>query len=84
MNATQDIRISLTDYERFILKFYNHRVYGGQRLGQAFCNAFNVGDARLFYELDNRESLDLIDSFIGDDATHHYVEPRNFVPNKPR
>ena len=28
MNATQDIRISLTDYERFILKFYNHRVYG--------------------------------------------------------
>ena len=85
MTTTTEIRISLSDYERFIFKFYNLRAYGPQRLGQAFCNSFDVGDARLFYELDSRESLDLIDSFIScDEPTHRFTEPRNFVPNKPR
>ena len=74
-----DVRINVADYERFVSNFYHKKTYPNQRLGQAFCNAFGITNPALFYEMDNREAIDLIESFIvNDDSNHCFQEP--YIP----
>lgn len=37
----------ILEFERLYFEF---SIYGSQRYGQAFCNHFNITDAKLFYE----------------------------------
>jgi hypothetical protein len=80
-----EVKITLGDYERFIHQYFNVRAYTSQRLGQAFCNAFGLTCPNIFYEMDNREVTDWMQSCIiynDDEPTYKMTkEPHTpFIP----
>lgn len=55
------MRITPRQYATFIRDYFTLRVYGNQRVGQAFCNEFGVDDNHgLFYERDRPTALEII------------------------
>lgn len=52
--------ITQQEMSRFVIKFFK-RGYLDQRLGQAFCNEFNIDDLMLFYvDINSRNVIDYI------------------------
>jgi hypothetical protein len=58
-----EVKVPMMDANSFVTRFYNG-TYWPQRLGQAFCNEFNVPssdlEGKLFFTQDNLEAIDLI------------------------
>lgn len=79
------VKITLGDYERFIYQYFNVRAYKSQRLGQAFCNTFGLTLPNIFYEMDNREVMDWMQSCIiyNDDEPTYKMSQEPHAPFIP-
>ena len=53
-------RVSLIEYARFLEAYWLDGEYKNQRIGQYFCNRFDVTDDLLFYETEHDKALDRI------------------------
>lgn len=54
-------KITRGQYQQFIDDYYHGR-HKGQRLGQAFCNTFNIVDPSAFNDVNEEHALDHIES----------------------
>ena len=55
------MKITMEEYSTFIMEFYEGQERGSVvRLGQAFCNKFDVTDTVLFYSEDPWEISDIL------------------------
>lgn len=53
------MKISVAEFNVFFKEFFSWN--SGQRLGQAFCNAYNINnDSYLFYEQNTAKAIDYI------------------------
>ena len=50
MSQVTDLNISMKDFNRFYVKYYGEPEFKHQRIGQAFCNEYNLTNSVLFYE----------------------------------
>lgn len=48
--------ITHDEYRQFLIDYEERDLYPNQRLGQAFCNKYNLTDNALFYEPNNYRS----------------------------
>ena len=51
--------ITVQRFNDFMVSFYKERIKG-YRLGQAFCNTFDITDSVLFYEEDDEVAIEYI------------------------
>jgi len=58
------ISISGEQLAKFFVRFYKDHLGKYQRLGQAFCNEFNITDPFLFYEADDKKATELINQYL--------------------
>lgn len=55
------MKLTPRQYAEFIKNYFTLRLFGNQRVGQAFCNEYNIDDAHgLFYERDRATALEII------------------------
>jgi len=51
---------SLEEIGDFLKRYHDPKHVKNQRLGQAFCNEFNIQDHKLFYEKDDYSAIQYI------------------------
>jgi hypothetical protein len=55
------MKLTPRQYAEFIKNYFTLRQFGNQRVGQAFCNEYNIDDNyNLFYERDRTTALEII------------------------
>lgn len=58
-------KITQEEYFKFLADYDQKNLYPNQRLGQAFCNKFDIEDSELFYKHDNYlSSIYIADYFV--------------------
>ena len=62
--------IDATRFYKFIKDFAGGK-YPNWRIGQAFCNVFNITDDRLFYAQTRKEAMPLIKEHVFMDIMSH-------------
>jgi hypothetical protein len=55
-------KITVQEYNNFLSNLYNKPF--NQRLGQFFCNKFEIQDDKLFYEKNNKKAMEIIVTYI--------------------
>ena len=56
--------VSVTAFHHFVVMYNMGGRHSGERVGQAFCNAFGITDNELFYEEDEKEAWKKTEKYL--------------------